>query len=221
MMKRFSAFLLGLLVAASAAATPTPPTDMIRATTDQMRELIRKNHDAYKKDPANFYKAVDEVLVPHFDTRYIAQIILARNWRTATSEQRERFQTAFKNMLVHNYADELLDDYDSVDLDYKPARIDDDKVNATVDVTITRKNGKPPVTVSFKLHLVGDQWQIFDVIVENVSLVLNYRTQVGSEIKRTSLDDVIARMEKGELIKPSKPDTDTQPAQPATSRSRS
>lgn len=200
MLKRISLFLAGLVLSAAALATPTPPTDMVRGTTDQMRTLITQNHDAYKKDSAGFYKTVDDVLVPHFDVKRIAQIILARNWKTATDDQRTRFQTAFKNMLVHNYADELLDNYDSVKVDYKPARIDDS--DATVDSVLNRQGGKPPVNISFKLHLNGDQWQVYDVIVENVSLVLNFRAQVDAEIKRTSLDDVIARMEKGELIKP-------------------
>lgn len=202
MMKRISLMLVGLLLSVAAWAIPTPPTDLIKSTVDQMRTLITQNHDAYKKDSASFYKTVDEVLVPHFDVKRIAQIILARNWKTASDEQRSRFQNAFKNMLVHNYADELLDDYDTVKVDYKPARISEDGTDATVDSTISRPGGKPPVAISFKLHLNGDQWQVYDVIVENVSLVINFRTQVDAEIKRTSLDDVIARMEKGEVIKP-------------------
>jgi phospholipid transport system substrate-binding protein len=202
MFKRLSLFLAGVLLSAAALATPTPPTDTVRGTVDQMRALIQQNHEAYKKDSVTFYKTVDDVLVPHFDTKRIAQIILGMNWRSATPDQRTRFQQAFKNMLVHNYADELLENYDSVKVDYKPARIDDDQTDATVDSVIDRQNGKPPVAISFKMHLNGDQWQVYDVIVENVSLVLNFKTQVSSEIKKTSLDDVIARMEKGELIKP-------------------
>jgi phospholipid transport system substrate-binding protein len=210
MLKRISLFLIGALLSAAAVAAPTPPTDMIKSTTDQMRGLIRQNHDTYVKDSAGFYKTVDDVLVPHFDVKYIAQLILARNWTAASPDQRQRFQNAFKNMLVHNYADELLENYDSVDLNYKPARIDQDGTDATVDTTIVRKNGKPPVNITFVLRLNGDQWQVFDVKIENLSLVINFRTQVAAEIKRTSLDDVIARLEKGEVIKPA--NQDNQPA---------
>jgi len=211
-MKRIIALVAGLVFAVAAVAAATPPDQMIRATTDQLRTLIDKNHDSYAKNNTQFYKVVDDLLVPHFDTKYIAQIILARNWRTATDDQRTRFQNAFKNMLIDNYADELLENYNSVDVDYKPARIDPDGTDSTVDCQIVRKDGKPPINISFKLRLDGDQWEIFDVIVENISLVLNFRTQVASEIKRTSLDDVISRMEKGELLKPV---IDNKAAQPA------
>lgn len=216
MLKRITLFLTALLFSAAALATPTPPTEVVRGTTDQMRTLIQQNHETYKKDSVVFYKTVDDVLVPHFDVKRIAQIILGLNWRSASADQRTRFQQAFKNMLVHNYADELLENYDSVKVDYKPARIDDDQIDATVDSSLDRQNGKPPVAISFKLHLNGDQWQVYDVIVENVSLVLNFKTQVNAEIKRTSLDDVIARMEKGELIKPATAG-DGKPAQTAGS----
>jgi phospholipid transport system substrate-binding protein len=203
-MKHFLAAMIGLLMSVSAAAAPQKPEQVIQSGTDQMRALIKQNLDTYRKDKGTFYKSVDEVLVPHFDVKYIAQLILARNWRGASDDQRTRFQTAFKNMLVRSYADALLDYYDSVKIDYKPAYVENvnGQNNATVDSQLYRPNVQQPVAISFKLHQVGDDWLIYDVIVENISLVINFRTQVGAEIKKTSLDDVIARMEKGEVIKP-------------------
>lgn len=198
--KWFAAALLLCLGAQTAIASPSPE-QMLQATTDQMRGLIKQNHDTWRGNAQAFYKAVDEVLVPHFDVKYIAQLILARNWKSATDAQREQFQAAFKDMLVHAYADALLDYYDSAKIDIKPARIENGN-DATVDSNVAASSSAQPVAISFKLRKVGDNWLIYDLIVENVSLVLNFRTQVGAEIKRTSLDAVIARMQQGQFIKP-------------------
>jgi phospholipid transport system substrate-binding protein len=201
MLKRFLTLFMGLVMAGAVAAAPQPPDQVIKTTTDHLRDMIRQNVQAYRSNKDVFYKVVDDTLVPHFDSPYITQLVLGRNWRTANDQQRARFQEAFKNMLIHGYADSLLEYYDSVRIEIKPPRIDDRKI-ATVDTLIYRQSTPQPATVSFKLRQVGDEWKIFDVIVENISLVLNFRTQVDAEIKRTSLDDIIARMEKGEVIKP-------------------
>ncbi len=202
MFKRILSLFIGLTMTGAAAATPQPPDQMIQTATDHLRELIRQNVQTYRANKDVFYKTVDDTLVPHFDAPYITQLVLGRNWRTANDEQRARFQGAFKKMLVHGYADSLLEYYDSVRIEIRPPRFDDKGDTATLDTLIHRQNAQQPVTVTFKMRLTGDEWKVFDVIVENISLVLNFRTQVDAEIKRTNLDDVIARMDKGEVIKP-------------------
>jgi phospholipid transport system substrate-binding protein len=216
----FSGLLFGVSLTLSFAATATAapaasaesqadasqqsPDQMIRSTTDQLRGLIRQNVQTYRNDKPAFYKAVDDTLVPHFDSTYIAQLVLGRHWRTANADQKKKFESAFKSMLIHGYGDALLEYYDSVRIELKPARYDD-RHYATVDTLLYRPNVSQPTSISFKLRQVDGQWKVFDVIVENISLVLNFRTQVDAEIKRTSLDDVIARMEKGEVFKPKTP----------------
>lgn len=202
MIKKIVGFVAGLALTGAALAAPVPPDKMIHDTTEQMRTLIRENLKTYQNDKAKFYAAVDQVLVPHFDVKFIARSILGRYTRQATPDQIERFQNAFKNMLVRGYADELLENYDSVDVDYKPVRLAEGQTDATVSTVLHRKSNPQPANIDFRVHLVDGEWKIYDVSFENISLVINFRTQVGSEIKRTSIDDVIQRMEQGQLIKP-------------------
>jgi phospholipid transport system substrate-binding protein len=194
--------VLGLLATTlPAAAVPVPPDQAVRQTTEKMQDLIRKNHAEYSRDQPGFYKVVDEVLTQRFDVRYIAQLILGKNWRAADDDQRNRFAEAFKLMLIRSYANTLLENYDSVKAEWQPLRLPANATDATVRTTLLRDSG-PPVALAFAMRLAGDEWKIYDITVESISLVTNFRSQVTSEIKRTSIDAVITRMETGGTIKP-------------------
>ncbi|MFA5939030.1 MAG: ABC transporter substrate-binding protein [Sinimarinibacterium sp.] len=182
----------------SAYAIAEAPEQIIRTATDTARADIAQNVETYQKDKVALYKMVDATIVPHFDTPYIAKVILGSHIKEATPEQIGQFETAFKDMLIHTYADKMLEYYDGVDFELKPARIDGKRAN--VDTTIVRKNGKPPVPITFSMRDAGGEWKIWDIKAENISLVLNFRTQIDSEIKRTSVSAVIKRLMNGQLI---------------------
>jgi phospholipid transport system substrate-binding protein len=194
-MKHLLLPLLLLLGLGSAQAAPLAPDVAVKQATEEMRDLIRANHQAYSADKAKFYAVVDESLVPHFDVRYIAQLVLGKNWRTANEDQRTRFANAFKNSLIRSYADALLENYDSVDAEFQPLRLAADANDATVRAKLIRKNA-PPVNLAFAMRPGSDgEWKIYDVIIENLSLVTNFRSQFNSEIKKTGLDGLIQRVE--------------------------
>ncbi|HVT36462.1 MAG TPA: ABC transporter substrate-binding protein [Nevskiaceae bacterium] len=196
-MKTLLAVLLSLLAVTAQAAAPAPDA-IVKNATEDLRKQISANHDQYKANLPAFYKVVDDKVVPHFDVPYIGKLVLARNWKTASDDQRTRFQTAFKDMLIKAYANALLDNYDAVDVAWAPLRMTADTTDVTVNSTLNRKAG-PPIHISFLMHEADGDWKIYDVLIENVSLVSNFRAQFTSEIKKTSLDDVIKRMESGEL----------------------
>lgn len=192
-----TAGLVLAMTAVSAQAAITPPDDVVKGTTEELQSLISKNHVQYKSDSVGFYKVVDDVVVPHFDLPYIAQLILGRNWKQASDDQRKRFQVAFKNMLIRSYANALLEYHDSVKAEWKPLRMAAGSDDVTVSSSLLREK-KPPIAIDFSMRLVGDQWKVYDIVVENISLISNFRGQIGSEVKKSSLEDVIVRMEKGQ-----------------------
>lgn len=198
-MKKVFLILLGLFWGLQAAAAPPAPDAVVKSATAELQGLIRVHHEAYKADLATFYQVVDKVVVPHFDVPFIARSVLARNWRTANDEQRARFSEAFKNMLIRSYANALLEYHDSVDAQWKPMRMAADSTDVVVHSTLVRDEGRPSVALNFAMHRVGDAWKIYDIVIENISLVQNFRGQFQSEIRRTGLDAVIVRMETGEL----------------------
>lgn len=190
---------LGTLVASNSARAVTPPDEVVRKASSELQSDISQNVEKYQKDKAAFYSMVDTRIQQYFDTPYIAQLILAQNWKTATTDQRKRFEIAFKNMLIRSYADALLQYHDSVKAEVKAAQMASDATKATVNSSLMRKDG-PPIPVAFDMRLKDDSWKVYDIKVENISLVTNFRSQVAAQVKATSIDEVITKLESGQQV---------------------
>lgn len=203
-MRKVAAGLLAGLIATGATAAPTPPDELVRKVADEVQAGIARNQKEFKADSGKLYAYVEKTLVPVFDTRYIAQLILARNWKAATDDQRKRFEVAFKDMLIRTYANALIEYHDSVKAEWQPLRAAPDATDVTVQSKVIRSGGKPPLPVGFAMRLKDDQWKVYDIVVENLSLVTSFRGQVNSEIKRSSLDALIQKLESGQGLAPPK-----------------
>jgi phospholipid transport system substrate-binding protein len=194
------ALCVGLIGTVTADDAVKPDT-VLKTTVDQLSKDISANHVVYKADKGKFYKMVDEVVVPRFDTAFITQIVLGPAYRTATDDQKARFTDAFKNMLVRAYADAMLDNYDSVKIEWLPVRMAPNADSATVQTKLQRADGNQ-YGINFLVHKLDTDWKIYDISVEGISLVTSFKAQINGEIKKSSLDAVIQKMEQGQLIKP-------------------
>ncbi|MGQ0697422.1 MAG: MlaC/ttg2D family ABC transporter substrate-binding protein [Panacagrimonas sp.] len=197
-------FSLFLLLGGAAQAAPTESADkVIKTATTEFQALISANHESYRKDLESFYKVVDEKVVPNFDTKGIAQLALGRNWKAATPEQRTRFEAAFKNSLIRTYARAMLDYHSSINAEWAPLRAEAGATDVTVNAKLLRKDA-PPIALAFSVHAVDDVWKIYDIAVENISLITNFRSQLNVDIKASGLDAVIKKFEDNSYFK--KPD---------------
>ena len=197
----FAAFA-ALAAVSAASAAPVPPDEVVKTTTELLQKEIGAREKEFKADQTRLYAFVDEVIVPKFDTKYIAQLILARHWKAASADQRTRFQAAFKDMLVHSYANALVEYHSSVKAEWQPLRMAPDATDVTVNSRLVRGNGKPPLPIGFAMRLKDGEWKVYDIVIENLSLVTSFRSQINSEIKRTSLDALIQRLESGQKLEP-------------------
>ena len=195
-MKRswITAVAVALLVPALALAAPTPPDQLARETVQSVLSKMEGRRDELRKNPQELYQLIDRELVPLVDLPYMSQLVLGRAWRTATPEQRDRFQTAFKNMLIRTYGNGLLSFDDSQEIEYQPVRAAEGADDVTFRAIVTTDDGqKTPVT--FQLHIVDGEWKIYDGSVGNLSFVTNYRGQFNSQIRNGGLEKLIERME--------------------------
>lgn len=183
-----------LLVPALAFAAPTPPDQLARETVQSVMSQMDGRRNELRQNPQELYQLIDNELVPLIDLPYMSQLVLGRAWRTATPEQRDRFQTAFKNMLIRTYGNGLLSFDGSQDIEYQPVRADEGAEDVTFRAIVTTDDGqKTPVT--FQMHVVNDEWKIYDGSVGNLSFVTNYRGQFNSQIRNGGLEKLIERME--------------------------
>ncbi|MDA0705638.1 MAG: ABC transporter substrate-binding protein [Proteobacteria bacterium] len=181
-----------LLLSAALAQAATPPDEFV---TDAIRELSAKldgRQDDLASDPESLYALIEGVLLPRFDRRLAAQQVLAKHWKTASAEQQDRFVDAFYTTLLQRYADGILDfEHDRIQV--LPFRGDVTKRTVVVKTRVDLEDGS---NVSVNYTLVGhdDGWMMFDVMIEGVSYVRNFRAEFDAEIRATGLEQVIVRL---------------------------
>ncbi len=208
MLKFAKLSLAALLLAASlpaSAAAPLPPDQLVQQTATSMLDAVASRKAELQKDPQALYKLVGDTLLPHFDFVRASQLVLGLSWRNASDAQKKAFQDAFYKYLVHSYADALLKgNYSGHNIQVAPWR-DDGKPTQTVHTKVLREDG-PPVQVDYVLEQTPDGWKAFDVVIEGISYVLNYRNQFAPEIQQKGLDELIKRLnddaDKGAVAKP-------------------
>ena len=185
---------LSLLLPAIALAAPKPPEELARETVQTILDSMEGRRDELRQNPQELYTLIEQELVPLVDMEYMSQLVLGRAWRTASPEQRERFQEAFQNMLIRTYGNGLLSFQDQQRIEYLPVRGDDDAEDITFRAQITDDQGDK-VPVSLQMHVVDGEWKIYDGSVGNLSFVTNYRGQFNSQIRNGGLEQLIERME--------------------------
>lgn len=193
-MKMGQTFLASvLLLFWAGAANAMTPDEFIKEAVDLVAEKVNGRKDELAADSAALYAVVDDILLPRFDRRFAAGQVLAKHWRKATPEQKDRFVDAFYTTLLQRYADGILE-FENDRVEILPFRGDASKKIATVKTTVRLEDGTK-VPVNYALISRGDGWRMFDVTIEGVSYVRNFRVEFDTEIRNTSLEQVIVRLE--------------------------
>ncbi len=177
----------------SLTAQAQSPNAVIEEAARLLDQAIEGRLDELAEDKEALYALIDELLLPRFDQRYAAQLVLSRHWRTASEEDRERFINAFYNHLMHMYAEAVLD-FDLANLEVLPFRGDETKKRTTVKTIVVLEDGtKVPVNYGMVKRETG--WLMFDVTIEGISYIRNFKAEVNAEIQAEGLDGVIKRLE--------------------------
>lgn len=184
---------VALCLSAAVQSSPGAPDAVINDAIDELATRLDGRKEELAADRGALYALIDEVLLPRFDRKFAAQLVLAKHWRTADDEQRVRFIDAFYGSLLRKYADGILE-FDEDRIEVNPYRGDTSAKRAVVKTTVTLNDGTT-VPVDYDLVNRGDRWLIFNVKVEGVSYVTNYRKELDAEIQASSLDAVIERLE--------------------------
>ena len=182
-----------LALAALPAMAQQAPDELIRETAELLDQKLAGNKEELAADREALYALIDEILLPRFDRRYAAQLVLGRHWRSASEEQRQQFIEAFYRAMLRRYAEGLLE-FDLGKFEVLPYRGDPSEPRTMVRTTVELDDGTS-VPVDYGLVKHDSGWQMFDVRIEGISYVRRFRTEFNSEIQATSLDAVIERLQ--------------------------
>jgi phospholipid transport system substrate-binding protein len=191
---------VGLIQAATATAAAQgaseQPSQVIETAASNLLKALDGNREAYRGHPSKIQALVDQYILPHVDTKFAAQLVLGKYWRTATAQQRQRFIDAFYHSMLNNYGTAIVQ-FTSNTLKVYPTHVSPGTQNATVRTEMARSSGAP-LSVNYYMHMTPQGWKAWDVVIDGVSYVMSYRQDFGSEIAQEGIDSVINRLERGE-----------------------
>lgn len=176
-----------------AASPERSPEQVIRDASELTMAAIDGRRDELKNDRDALFTIVDEILLPRWDRQYTGQLVMGRNWRDATPEQRELFITGLYRKLLDSYGEGILQ-YESDQLRIIGTRGNLEEGPVMVDSEVRLDDGTP-VPISYRLRIHEGAWKVYDVVVEGISYVQNYRNQYQSEFRAKGIDGVLAELE--------------------------
>ena len=209
-MNRYIAKLVLLLSLFSVQAAPAlafaeehPAQKLVVDTSKEILARLENEESVVRAESDRLYQIVEEMVLPHFDFKSMSSWVLGKYWRKATPEQKQRFTDEFQRLLVRTYSNALLEAIGKniIYLPLKSNKADADEV--TIRTEVEQKGGFP-IPIDYKMHFKNNEWKVFDVVIDNISLVANYRTTFAKEIKDEGIDKLIDNIaERNSQRKPS------------------
>jgi len=195
-MRTFIALLMLFLSLSSARAellapVPARPDAMMSALTAEVMSVLNK--DAGAARTSEFEQLVERRIVPVFDFQRMTRLALGRTWRSASVAQQDALAAQFKTLLVRTYSSALLD-YRDQPIDYKPLRAAAGETEVTVRSAM-RRPGVEPLTIDYDMADGVTGWQVYDVKIAGVSLVLAYRESFATTVRDSGIDGLIKALE--------------------------
>lgn len=183
--------VLGLvLVSQWVNAADSHPQEIVKNTANQVISQLKLAGKDVFNDEGRLYSLINQHILPHFDFEKMSRSALGRHWAKASPAQRQAFIKEYKTMLVRTYASSL-SEYADKPIVYLPFRGDlsTGKAEIRSEVEIP---GSFPVPIGYRMHKLNEKWLVYDVTIDEISLIANYRTTFAQEIRKNGLDKLIA-----------------------------
>lgn len=193
LMKRMLCLLV--LLGSQVVWSQTSPIPMLETTAADIIATLKQHRASLKHDHQVIYQAVSRYLVPNVDVNGMARSVLGREaWNKASANDRRDFTRVFTQLVIRTYANPLAE-YTDETVKFLPLRGSSDGRFIRVNSVIIRSSGQN-IPLSYSLVLKGNAWKIYDLSVEGVSLLQSFRSQFGQILQNSTMQDLIAQMQK-------------------------
>ncbi|MBE0468362.1 MAG: ABC transporter substrate-binding protein [Methyloprofundus sp.] len=170
------------------------PQLIIENTSNALKEKLQ-NSD-FAKNKAEIRNFVEQEIFPHIDTVRMSALVLGKYWRTASKEQKVQFIAAFKNLLINTYSATFSEQFQNWRIEYLPLTVAADDKSVTVKTTV-HQAGKPEAKIDYSMVQRNNEWLIYDLKIEGISLIISNRDTFSQMMKDNgSLDTVITKLEE-------------------------
>ncbi len=178
-----------------ALATPSPVTSL-ESTSNQLLMALKQNRAKIKGNPAYAEVLARRILLPHVDVKAMSRLVLGRNaWLKASAGQKARFMDEFATFMIRTYST-ALSSYTNESIQFLPLRSDYKSKHRVLVKSKIIQEGGPSIPVNYRLVLRGNQWKMYDMTVDGISMVKSFRSQFSSEINKNGIDGLLVAMNK-------------------------
>ncbi len=205
-------WLLAGLIAISTALIPVTaqadnnvPMELLKRVSNELIQSFNSEKEQIKNDPEHMFFLVEKILLPHVDIYNMSRGVLGKYWKQADSDQRDRFQVEFKTLMIRFYISALLEDPERLDdlagmenlIEFFPPEAEPNANLIQVKSQVNLQSGTViPVVFSMRYSKKQEKWLAYDVTVDGISLIINYRGSFGSEIRNTGIEKFLERLSK-------------------------
>lgn len=183
-----------LLVPLAPHAQETSPDVLVKGVTEDVLSILREDKDLQAGNHQKAVALIEDKIGPHFDFPRMTSLAVGQGWRQADAGQREALTMEFRTLLVRTYANALTA-YKDQTVSFKPAAGTPAQDDAMVRTQINQ-SGAPPISVDYRLGKKGNAWKVYDVTIDNVSLVTNYRSSFATELSKGGADGLIKTLQE-------------------------
>lgn len=178
-----------LLAALPALAADLAPDELVKNTATEVLTIIKQDKDIQSGNTQKVVELVDAKVLPHFDFTRMTRLAVGRSWNQASDAQKEQLIKEFRTLLVRTYSVSLAQ-YKNQTIDYRPLKVAPDDKEVTVKSSVNQP-GAQAIPIDYRMEKTADGWKAFDIAVEGVSLVTNYRSSFNSIVQQSGIDGLI------------------------------
>ena len=177
------------VISAGAFAQDVAPDELVRKNTTEILAAIKADKDLQAGDQKKVEKLAEEKVLPYFNFPHMTQLAVGRNWRDASDAQKAALTEQFRVLLVRTYSTSLTQ-FRNQTIDVKPLKLAAADNEVVVKTLIVQPGGQP-IPIDYSMEKAPSGWKVYDVLIDGVSLVTNYRSSFNTEIKEKGIDSLI------------------------------
>lgn len=176
------------LLAAPSFAAPRPAEEEVRVTIEQVRGVVKAQKASLTEEQLD--KKLEEILLPIFDFTEMSRSSLGANWKKATADQQSEFVKLFSSLLSHSYLAKIRKNIENSEVTFLPSIPKEDRIVVRTKIATDDQE----IAADYRMYQKDGKWQIYDVLVENVGLVSNYRNEFSSILARQDFPALLDRL---------------------------
>jgi phospholipid transport system substrate-binding protein len=189
----FLLLMTGFTAMVQAQTVGMAPDVLVKSVTNEVLQIIRSDKEIQAGNNKKAIELIEAKVLPHFNFAHMTQLAVGKNWKGANTAQKKQLADEFHTLLVRTYA-KALTEYRNQTVDFRPFKMNASDAEVKVGTQVAQKGGKP-IGLDYYLEKLPAGWKIFDIEVDGVSLVTNYRGSFATEVSRGGIAGLITSLQ--------------------------